>query len=1277
MSSPAGMPQGFAPQLPSAESQGSTANMNSSANEDGVSVKPMRLKVLYTFDDQNKTNCLARWPPVLQVQTVAMDETTSIGVIELKTCIQAIVTCSPELVARLGQDYTVYAYDYSEYDNPLVGQGMLSWALAAASTSPDVPAHQSTKLVTGRVCKNIMGLFSNGVKETLEVKLRLVPVPTVLQSEYISTMEKYRELSKVMPAGFDPNEWTSFLQSNPSLGQLAKATPAPNQPTQSQRDGSTSQSKSRATIESERVRPTPQMVNTGNESQNESAGPAKKGSRPSSRAAVKRPRKPRQPKNIVSKGGNTSGYEEGTDGDDGPQPKKRAKITKTDWNSKSTIGAAPDSLRVAASTAGSLRLFRPIAMSPVPGVGSHLQEIPRAPTPVPRMANQHSHRDPDKPPPQSSLRRNSFLEHSQIEAPRRHVSPYPPLENPEDQPRYSIESANVSPERNPSPSDTPPDIGSSPPVMRTRAPSMRSSPPCPSSPVLPQMPRTDSGFMSGSLEDLFGEDYGAPMHPVNEDLPGHAVPDFHKHQAPTQMAPHEDSGFFIEWEEPGPMELLPTKMHIHPAPVRKSTPKPRASSKAPKPRAGSVMSEDGQQSLPPLRKDSCAISRPPSQPQQNPQPSVLSRPVSRGSQTKSPAPQQRDPRPDQEPRIQSRPGSRDSQGKTPVLQDRTSQPPESKALAQNQDQATKPPSVPRARAGRTMSRTASMGSLHLPIVPASDPAIPPSGLQRSQTWSEAPITSMSAIAQTYLHDPASQDTEYDKGSLSKKASIRHKLEQAIAKGEMPPYCSNCGAIETPTWRKAWYQEHDGNPGYHDYSEAAGRVTCINVLNRDSDGKPTSYQLIKKSLGKDDSVEDYKEFLLCNPCGIWMAKYKTQRPESQWVSYQPVPRKGADPPPKRQRPPKKSQQNPSHGILTSEANFPTSDANFPQSEANFPPSDAYQGQGAPTEGNSPTETEMQTESMELSAGNHRRRSTSNQPLKRALKAMTSDAASAALARAIQSSPGRWHGTQQSPIDVEDQLGSTRRLLFPSPRKDGSPKVLGEVMTNVVQIATDLRPLNKEALVALIEATDKENCPPGIEVADADAELLRLFEEEVARPSTPTQKSPPTNPFKTPTRKTPSHRPITRSVSKSSRSQKSPRELLFAPTPSKTPISLRRSPRFQNNFESPFTARLNQMMSETNQSPSRALEFSSLPNLPNLMANGTEMNFNLEDFFSTDVPMPSSPPRIFQLYEDPMVMQDIDWSELGNYDGGEEGENNGVVVKKELESEVEGAEKTGES
>ena len=153
------------------------------------------------------------------MQTVYLDETTAIGVIELKTCIQAIVSASPELVAKLGQDYTVYAYDYSEYDTPLVGQGMLSWALASASPTPGAPAHQSRTMITGRVCKNLLGLFSNGVKETLEVKLRLVSVPTCLQSEYLQSMERYRELSSIMPTGFDQSAWQAFLLANPQIAE--------------------------------------------------------------------------------------------------------------------------------------------------------------------------------------------------------------------------------------------------------------------------------------------------------------------------------------------------------------------------------------------------------------------------------------------------------------------------------------------------------------------------------------------------------------------------------------------------------------------------------------------------------------------------------------------------------------------------------------------------------------------------------------------------------------------------------------------------------------------------------------------------------------------------------------------------------------------------------------------------------------------------------------------------------------------------------------------------
>jgi hypothetical protein len=788
------------------------------------------VKVLYTFDDQNKTNCLARWPHVLSIKTIAMDETTLIGVIELKTCIQAIVECSPELVARLGQDYTVYAYDYSEYDNPLVGQGMLSWALAAASPNLDTPAHQSQKLITGRVCKNILGLFANGVKETLEVKLRLVPVPTVLQSEYLNTMEKYRELSKVLPAGFDHNEWTAFLQSNPNVAQMANKIAAPVNNASNQRDGMSMEVVNQLLSPSLQQQPAADPFNqasnaenSGNETQGgtSNTGKGQKTSRPSSRASVKRPRaKPRPRKSTATTGGNTSGYEEGTDGDDGPAPKKRAKITKTDWNSKSSFGSASDSLRVAASTAGSLRLFRPIAMSPAPPTGSHLQEVPRAPTPVPIMPNQHLTRDRA---PQTSLRRDSFL--SQVETPRAHVSPYPPVQRIEDQVRFSIESVGPSPERN-SPADTPPDIGSSPPVMRTVSP-IHSSPPCPSSPVLPQMPRTDSGFMSGALEGLFGED-DESMRPI-EDEDVEVLAKYSRRRGARPAPPEEiHHGFEIEEEVPGPVELLPTRMPVI-APPKSS----KAASKQPWSRAASVMSEDGQV-LPPLRGGSRAPSRGPATSQ--PEMGIQAPPVPPPSQNELPGPL--------------------SEAHWAVYQQFGPQPTETQQGSGEIFQ----PSQPQSRPGsRMMVRTASMGSLTLPTFAASDLVLPPSSLQRSQAWSEAP---RSATEAPMPHNPQI-GVACSRTLNAKKASIKQKLELAIANGEMPPFCSNCGAIETPTWRKAWSQEIQGAPGYHEYSDEPGRVTAIIILGRDSEGSPTSYQLIKKSLLPEEKQDDFKEFLLCN------------------------------------------------------------------------------------------------------------------------------------------------------------------------------------------------------------------------------------------------------------------------------------------------------------------------------------------------------------------------------------------------------------------------------
>lgn len=421
----------------------------------------------------------------------------------------------------------------------------------------------------------------------------------------------------------------------------------------------------------------------------------------------------------------------------------------------------------------------------------------------------------------------------------------------------------------------------------------------------------------------------------------------------------------------------------------------------------------------------------------------------------------------------------------------------------------------------------------------------------------------------------------------------------------------------------------------------------------------------------------------------MSKYKTHRPENMWEpsglmkprDRQPA-AKSVSKPARQRKPRAKKGQS---GLPTSEANLPMSE--FPVSDVNFPISEA-QGPGNLDDASPGHAIDMQQPPPVNTEDLLSRRSTSAQP-KRRLHAMTSDAAPDALRRAIQSSPARWMGTQQSPIDIEDEpvgLTPTRRLLFPSPRKDGSPKVLGDVAISVKQVATESR--SPKHRMAEAEPKDKENSQPAVDNDDIDAELLHLFEEEMAkaneveRPSTPVQKTPTQNAFKTPTRPTPTHRPVTRSVSRSIRSARSMRSakspsqlLLFNRTPTRTPKSgaYRRSPRNHGaDAESPFTRSLNQIMSEANnqvspsrQHPDMGLDFSSLPDLPNLgQGHDGDMNFDFEDFFSTDVPMPSSPPGEFALYEDPVMPEvaagGVSWSQFGRFGPDRDGDVNDQVV-----------------
>lgn len=127
---------------------------------------------------------------------------------------------SPELVAKMSQDYSIYAYDYSEPGVPLVGCGLLSWAMATVNSSnhdSENPA-PTRHIITGRVSCNNFGFFSNDeVKETLEVKFKLTPVQTFTQAQFVQSVHTYNALSKAIPGGFDASAWTNYLNQHPNI----------------------------------------------------------------------------------------------------------------------------------------------------------------------------------------------------------------------------------------------------------------------------------------------------------------------------------------------------------------------------------------------------------------------------------------------------------------------------------------------------------------------------------------------------------------------------------------------------------------------------------------------------------------------------------------------------------------------------------------------------------------------------------------------------------------------------------------------------------------------------------------------------------------------------------------------------------------------------------------------------------------------------------------------------------------------------------------------------
>lgn len=868
-----------------------------------------------------------------------LDERTTIGVVDLRTCLQAVAQCSPEIVDQHDTDYSIYATDYSEMNWPLVGQGMLSWGLDQNGSQ-----QQQEQLVTGRVTRNIMAILGNGSRDTLEVKLKLTAVPKMHPRSDFPSMDSL-DMSKFAPTPTDTNsEWNSFIQSNPLLGHSANVASMPSPalpPTQLSQPNGHHNADERRFLESRHESappqpPRPASIPPQNVTRQPSVPlaniapspaslqrvaspalaprppgvvelpPTRPSSRPTSRASKSRSRQPTgrprgRPRKKPQETGNTSAAEEATDGDEGPQ-KKRAKVTKTEYNMIAPFGSGPESLRVTASISGSLRSMRPVGLGDT-AVANHLQDVPRAPTPVPDVPLMHK----------QQLRMRVLESKAKLE----------PLGEPEAAAGYqrrlsqqeihagssqdvrSPDSTALSPDQTYSPEDSPADLGSSPPVPRTTAYIPTS--PMASSPILPamRMRQVDSGFMSGGIDDLFDEDdlqelplaKSEAMPRESQDRPVQALPPPVLSRLNNGKACHSQErqlpNFPFHEVQPGPPELLPTTSIFNPVGKVKSLNRPPVTVAPKKPTAPSLKRSNTAPS---------AVTEPAPIPQEEPasQQAVEPSPGPYDHQSQG-FPAQLDQHREASPSnleavlhqaLSNEVGS-DVNGVRPMRPEPSAPMADMMPIPERPEPTELPLTLPTKStsrpASRLVSRPASRGP-SVPTVPASDPVAESVLTMPHPFMSEAPF-------------PLDDDTpRYSKNQV-KKQSIKERLETAIQKGESPPFCANCGAIETPTWRKIWTQEQLGEPGKHQFSDKPGSVTAVDVLEQDPDGQILAHRLVKKHLGPTEDRKCWTESLLCNRklhhqttpppallplnrleriltrCSMWHMARQVQRPET--------------------------------------------------------------------------------------------------------------------------------------------------------------------------------------------------------------------------------------------------------------------------------------------------------------------------------------------------------------------------------------------------------------
>ena len=461
---------------------------------------------------------------------------------------------------------------------------------------------------------------------------------------------------------------------------------------------------------------------------------------------------------------------------------------------------------------------------------------------------------------------------------------------------------------------------------------------------------------------------------------------------------------------------------------------------------------------------------------------------------------------------------------------------------------------------------------------------------------------------------------------ARKAAIALKLENSIKNGVMPPFCCNCGAIETPTWRKIWEKEVNGHPDENWINDPENCVHSWHVLARDAEDVVTRYKLVKKRFTKKDemSPDGYRSVLICNPCGIWYNKYKNHRPEEQWYNV-----KGGG-------------RSKARGKYTGEYTKKQKEMANKHAEiiTNMGPGNNDHGSGASSpaiapsvDGDlfSPDETGL-FEEPDLP---RQRPRASSEAVPRLTKSQSEGlpehVALEALHRAMASSPGRRIGDKDSPIEINDSSPNpARRSLFPSPKgkspthSSGDPFLLaGSART--VHSSPLRNKTNPQAAIDQVEkqfGEDNSNAQsnPSTPLGQR-TNALSPYKSSAQAPSA----EPDFSQFlKTPTGKTP---PTGRGVPGSEYFMSAARKFLEqeAPSPIRTPskppshhhtASDPMPAALSSAVMSPFTRQLNAILSEANiaGTPSKT---------PSAHMNTYQSGFT-NSFDFSDAPIPSSPP-----------------------------------------------------